>query len=219
MVRPEDEWRPLEDWLVEITPRVLAIVQTEKPNITRLYQDANGWLITSTGRRTVVEVRGIVRSKEVTEKFLGGDAPRLSANVLHPKVWDAAKSFWQDGHRTTAVQQACTAINAWVQDLVDRKDISDSGLMGQAFSEKAPEEGKPRLRWPGDPSDRTVQSMNQGIKQYAMGCFQAIRNPSTHTTDQTEENLALTQLASLSMLATWIEGCVVKTADEEEPPF
>lgn len=211
--------QPEQDRVVELAPRALAIVKTQRPDVTSLFTYENSYLDAESGRMVAVEVRGIVRSKELTEKFLGNDAPQLSANLLHPMVWDAARSFWKDGYRTSAVDQACTAINTWIQDRVNRKDVSDSVLMAQVFSSSAPEEGKARLRWPGDPSDRTVRSMNQGLLNFSMGCFHGIRNPSAHTTDEMGESEALTRLSALSLLATWIDECLVVTANDSEPPF
>ncbi|MEX5260398.1 TIGR02391 family protein [Kocuria sp. CPCC 205263] len=214
------ERQAAEDRALELVPRVLAIIQRERPDIETLYEISSfgGTLDFRSGRRVAMEVRGAVRTKELTELHLGNSAPRLSADGLHPRVWEAARAFWKNGHRTTAVQTACTAINEWVQDRVGRKDVSDSGLMAQAFSSDPPKPNSPRLRWPGNPSDTTVRSMNDGIRQYAVGCFKAIRNTSTHTTDEMDEMEALSKLTSISLLATWIEECELETL-EEPPPF
>ncbi|WP_336649690.1 TIGR02391 family protein [Kocuria rosea] len=215
-----DEHDGALDRALELVPRVLAIIQTERPEVKSLYElNDFDQVEFKEGRRTAMEIRGLIRTKELTELHLGDNAPRLSAQSLHPRVWDAARAFWNNGHRTTAVQIACTALNEWIQDLVSRKDISDSDLMAQAFSSSPPKPGAPRLRWPGDPDkDTTVRSMNDGIRQYAVGCFKAIRNTSTHTMEEMDEMEALTKLTSISLLATWIDDCVVETA-EEPPPF
>lgn len=209
-----------EDYALQLTPRVLAIVQDVRPEVESLYEihPFGNTLDFKNGRRVAMEVLGLARTKELTELHLGENAPRLSAQSLHPRVWEAAKAFWHNGHRTTAVQTACTAINEWVQDRVGRKDISDGVLMEQVFSSNPPKAGAPRLRWPGDARDTTVRSMNDGIRQYAAGCFRAIRNPSTHTTEEMSELEALTKLTSISLLATWIDECVVEDF-EESPPF
>ncbi|WP_353953723.1 TIGR02391 family protein [Knoellia sp. S7-12] len=96
-------------------------------------------------------------------------------------------------------------LNAHAHDLTGRRDVSDSGLMAQVFSLSPPEPGKPRLRWPGDDSDLNVKAMRTGLLQFSQGCFMAIRNPMTHSTDENVEQKALEQLAVLSMLARWIE--------------
>ncbi|AQA20900.1 hypothetical protein BTZ20_2220 [Rhodococcus sp. MTM3W5.2] len=84
--------------------------------------------------------------------------------------------------------------------------------MQQVFSSDPPKEGKARLRWPGDPTNLTVKAMNDGIKNFAVGCFQAIRNPVTHTVDDVPKQEALEHLAALSVLARWIDGCETITS-------
>ena len=144
---------------------------------------------------------------ETEQHILGTSAPTMSADALHPLVWDAAAKLWRDEHYSSAVQRAATFLNAHVQDLTGRRDVSDSGLMAQAFSTSPPEEGKPRLRWPGDDSDLTVKAMRTGLLQFSQGCFAAIRNPATHGTTDMAPQEALEQLAILSTLARWVDQC------------
>lgn len=49
--------------------------------------------------------------------------------------------------------------------------------------------------------------------QLGAGCFAGIRNPATHEDrlDLTEQ-VALEQLATLSLLARWIDNCEVESA-------
>lgn len=54
------------------------------------------------------------------------------------------------------MQSAATLINAKAQTLMSRRDVSDTDLMQQVFSDKALDIGKPRLRWLGNPTDRAV---------------------------------------------------------------
>jgi hypothetical protein len=131
---------------------------------------------------------------------------------LHPWVWQAAASLWATNHRREAVQAAATLINAQTQTKVARRDLSDSDLMNQVFSKNDPEPGKARLRWPGDPSDIRVQSMNNGLRGYASGIFQTVRNAVTHDLTDIPEQEALEQLSALSLLARWIGQCDVVTA-------
>lgn len=46
-----------------------------------------------------------------------------------------------------------------------------------------------------------------GILNMAQGVFAAIRNPSSHSTDELPKQEALEQLATLSILARWVERC------------
>ncbi|WP_077041229.1 TIGR02391 family protein [Rhodococcus sp. MTM3W5.2] len=151
------------------------------------------------------------RGRETAEK-IGTQAPRMAADKLHPTVWEPASKLWSDHHHGMAVQRAATNLSGHVQDLVGRYDINDSSLMQQVFSSDPPKEGKARLRWPGDPTNLTVKAMNDGIKNFAVGCFQAIRNPVTHTVDDVPKQEALEHLAALSVLARWIDGCETITS-------
>lgn len=149
----------------------------------------------------------LATSAETAAHITGSTAPTMAADSLHPLIWDAASRLWDGGHHAAAVQRAATFLNAHVQDLTGRRDVSDSTLMGQAFSSNSPEQGKPRLRWPGDDADLTVKAMRTGLMQFSQGRFMAIRNPATHRTEDLAVQEALEQLAVLSTLARWIDGC------------
>lgn len=149
----------------------------------------------------------LATAAETARHITGTPAPTMAADSLHPLVWSAASSLWHDGHHGAAVQRAATFLNAHVQDLTGRRDVSDSGLMAQVFSPNEPEAGKPRLRWPGADTDLTVRAMRAGLLQFGQGCFLAIRNPATHSTAEAVVQEALEQLCVLSTLARWIDGC------------
>lgn len=155
----------------------------------------------------------LATAEETAQHITGTSAPTMSADALHPLIWEAASRLWRDGHHAQAVQRAATFLNAHVQDRVDRRDISDNTLMAQVFSSSAPESGKPRLRWPGDDTDLTVRAMRSGLLQFSQGCFLAIRNPATHGTADVAAPHALEQLAILSTLARWIDQCELVGVD------
>jgi hypothetical protein len=191
------------------TRRVLAVV---------LRIDKVDALIRPLGKHNFVEVQNgidlcrralglLATSAETAAHITGSAAPTMAADSLHPLIWDAASKLWRDGHHGAAVQRAATFLNAHVQDLTGRHDVSDSTLMAQVFSSNAPEQGKPRLRWPGDDANLTVKAMRTGLAQFSQGCFMAIRNPATHSTEDLAVQAALEQLAVLSTLARWIDGC------------
>jgi hypothetical protein len=155
----------------------------------------------------------LATAAETAMHVRGTSAPTMAADSLHPLVWDAASKLWRDEHYSSAVQRAATFVNAHVQDLTDRRDASDNVLMAQVFSTNAPEEGKPRLRWPGEDIDLTVKAMRTGLLQFSQGCFAAIRNPATHGTTDMAPQEALEQLAILSTLARWIDQCILLNAE------
>ena len=75
--------------------------------------------------------------------------------------------------------------------------------MAQAFSDKPPEEGKARLRCPGNPDSETVKSQQEGARAFAIGTFQVIRNPAHHLTGDWNPITAFHHLAALSQIAQW----------------
>lgn len=193
------------------TRRVIAVVlKVERVDQLVRPLGRNNFMELQTGLDLARRALGVLRTEgETAAHVTGTRAPAMSADSLHPVVWDAAAKLWNDGHYSSAVQRAATFLNAHVQDRLDRRDVSDSALMAQAFSVQPPEPDKPRLRWPGEDSDLTVKAMRAGLLQFSQGCFMAIRNPASHSTAELATQEALEQLATLSMLARWIDACEV----------
>jgi uncharacterized protein (TIGR02391 family) len=158
----------------------------------------------------------IESNQEITDLFRGHDeSPRLSAGAMHPLIWRAASAQWATGHRHEAVLAATKAVNSRVQERVDRRDISEVKLVREAFSEKAPEAGKPRLRFTHIGDEQTRESMRQGVMGFGTGCFQAIRNPVGHLPNELhelDEQTALERLAALSLLLRWIDEAEIVSA-------
>jgi hypothetical protein len=195
---------------------VAAIMNEVRPNSGKAAQvPVRGHAVnTSTARIAVTWIIGDLERAEEREANMQTSAPKLSADALHPWVWDAARSLWDTGHYRQAVSQAATIINNHVQQIVRRRDVSDSELLTSVFSEQPPKGGQPRLRWPGDPNDKTVKSMNAGLARFAPGAFMTIRNVATHETDELSQQTALEQLAVLSQLARWVEQCDIEEAQQ-----
>jgi uncharacterized protein (TIGR02391 family) len=141
------------------------------------------------------------------------EAPSVTGvELLHPLVWGAARRLWLDEHYREAVASAAEALVTHVQARTGRRDLPATSLWQQVFSASDPKEGQPRLRWPGDPQDQTVRSMNDGLRQFAPGAQMTIRNTSAHGTDGMTAQDALERLAALSLLARWADGCDDVTA-------
>lgn len=148
-------------------------------------------------------------------------APSLDPLGFHPLVWSAAQRLWNDGHPREAVRAAAETVSLNMKRLTDRSDADDTSLWQQAFSDKPPEPGKPRLRWKGDPTNLNVKNMNAGLRQFAPGVQMTIRNPATHLAEDVEEQESLERLAVLSVLMRFLDGCdLVKVARDtgSEPP-
>lgn len=142
--------------------------------------------------------------------------PTIGAAAMHPLIWSAARRLWNDGHFGEAVTRACESLIARVKAETGRNDVAETSLWQETFSAKPPEPGKPRLRWPGNPTDRTVAAMNEGLRAYAPGVQLLIRNPSVHRTNDMPQQEALERLAALSLLARWLDDCGLLHAPSPE---
>jgi Protein of unknown function (Hypoth_ymh) len=160
-------------------------------------------------RGSVQRGLGVLEDQDEWLLRLAPDAPSLPADRLHPWIWDAARTLWESQHYRAAVHRGASAINANLQDKLQRLDVADDKLVQEAFSDKPPEPGKPRLRVPGDPANQTTQSRQRGALYLGLGVFFAIRNPAAHETDEWAEQESLEQLATLSVLARLIDNSTV----------
>lgn len=75
--------------------------------------------------------------------------------------------------------------------------------------------GKSRLRWPGDQANQDVKTTQDGLRQFAPGANMVIRNPATHDDEPLLEQSALERLATLSVLAHFVDQCEVDSAAGE----
>lgn len=152
----------------------------------------------------------LVREQEIREN-LGENAPQLSAAELHPWVWSGARSLWQSSHYREAVEGAIRKLNAEAQNKVGRRDVGEADLFKQAFSLEDPKVGKARLRRMKDDGSNTYRSVQRGAMSFAEGVFAGIRNPLSHEADQElTEQEALEYLATLSVLARWVDDATVE---------
>ncbi|MDO6143350.1 TIGR02391 family protein [Paenarthrobacter aurescens] len=140
-------------------------------------------------------------------------SPNIEPSLLHPLVWAAAQRLWNDGHLRQAVAASAEAVSGQMKQLIGRNNASDTSLWQQAFAAADPQEGKPRLRWPGDVDDQDVKTMQSGLLSFAPGVNMVIRNPATHVSADFTEQDGLEQLATLSILAKFLDRCVVVSVD------
>ncbi|WP_162942865.1 TIGR02391 family protein [Cryobacterium soli] len=162
-------------------------------------------------RLAVMRAQSEIRNSAEVAQMLGEDAPAMRADAMHRWAWDAARSLWQSGHFGEAVRAATVKLNAEMQNKVGRRDVSETALFQQAFSADAPSQGSARLRPVGDDGGKTALSVRRGIVSLAEGLFAAVRNPASHDVSEgiLSEQIALEQLALVSLLARWVEGCTV----------
>lgn len=204
------QYQELRDASAQVHSIICRVLgRADVPNMMRR-ADSTYWI--AEGIEFAEHALAVVRTRAETSAKLGTKAPTMKADALHPAIWQAASKRWESGHYSDAVQRAATALSGLVKDLTGRYELGDSELVAQAFSPSPAQEGKPRLRWPGNDDDLTVKSMRVGMLNMAQGVFSAIRNVATHTTDELPKQEALEQLATLSILARWIDKCELVTA-------
>lgn len=169
-----------------------------------------GW---SRQYEAAVRARAQLKRAEEIERNLGDNAPEISAASLHPWIWSGAASLWQSGHYRSAVEDAAKKVNAETQNKVGRRDLSETKLFQEAFTDKAAEPDKVRLRRMTPDGSDTYRSIQRGAMALAEGIFAGIRNPLTHEAHQElDEQVALEYLAALSVLARWVEESEVEHA-------
>ncbi|MEV7757997.1 TIGR02391 family protein [Microbacterium sp. NPDC089180] len=152
------------------------------------------------------------RTEEIREN-LGDDAPELSAANLHPWIWSGAASLWNSGHYREAVEGAIRKLNAEAQNKLGRRDVSETDLFSQAFSEQSAAARNPRLHRMTDDGSKTFKSVQRGARMFAEGVFAGIRNPLAHEVDhEMPEQQALEYLAALSVLARWVDESTLEVA-------
>lgn len=186
----------------QVVEMILARVLPNWRSITDI-SASNRWV---QHREAAIRAREhLAREQEIREN-LGDDAPEISAANLHPWVWSGARSLWQSGHFRSAVEDAAKKVNAETQNKLGRRDLSETKLFQEAFSDKAAEPGKARLRRMKPDGSDTYKSVQRGTMALAEGIYAGIRNPFNHETPQDiDEQVALEYLAALSVLARWVD--------------
>jgi uncharacterized protein (TIGR02391 family) len=192
------------------------IAEELEPRLGNELQEQRGMMSWSwhTAQRGAQRMQGILINRESLAAIIGPTGPQLAATGLHPWVWEAATSLWNDGHYREAVGNAASAIDARLQAKLGRHDIVGTDLVTQAFRTDDPTPDGPRLRFAElEPHGQAWNSQHQGAMAFGRGCFLAIRNPAHHDTDTTAEQEALERLAALSVLARWIDEAEVERGE------
>ncbi|GAB2454038.1 hypothetical protein GCM10027262_78430 [Nocardia tengchongensis] len=205
-------------------PEAIRMAETVRPILAKLYPEWQSENQTSKNDEFKSE-RDAARKllarldshEEVLARLGGADtSPRITAAGLHPLIWKAASAQWSTGHRHEAVLAAAKAVASLLETKVSRRDLLESDLIKQAFSDREPEPGKPRLRYLGFSNEKTAESMRRGVMEFGGGCFAAIRNPVGHVPNEEldlDEQTALERLAALSLFARWIDEADLVEAD------
>lgn len=142
-------------------------------------------------------------------------SPSISASGMHRLVWEAAKPQWNQGFQPKAVDSVARAVNSMLQKKLNRVDVGEVKLVQEAFSDKEPEPGKPRLRFDIYSNPDTNDSLRRGAMDLGKGLFAGVRNPIAHVPDdeiKMSEQEAVEALAAFSMFARWIDQANVITS-------
>lgn len=187
----------------KMLPRVNAIMRAQVPDTapisgSSLEEHEAGLLRIERAEEILGDWDGMTENDGETVQWV------MPLNTLDLVVHDALAQNWRHGQYRQAVENAAGKLNKFTQDRLDRRDISDSALMSEAFLPEPPKPGKARLRCPGDPEDETVRAMQKGAQLFAMGAMMAIRNPAVHWTRNGNPASAAEQLAALSIIARWV---------------
>ena len=91
---------------------------------------------------------------------------------FHPKIIQASKSLFENGHYAQAIFEAFKAIENFVQDKSDL-DLYGTNLMETVFNEENPIIKVPEAGY-------YYKDVQRGFKHLFTGAAQAIRNPKAH---------------------------------------
>ncbi len=139
--------------------------------------------------------------RELEEQQWTGGGPAFPLSLLDPMISEVAIPLWEANKFRQAVGDAATSLSHFAQERLGRHDVSDTGLMTEAFSNDPPKEGRPRIRCPGDHRLVAVKDQQNGARQIAAGAFLAIRNPAHHLTGDWNPVTAFHYLTILSQVA------------------
>lgn len=197
------EWYPLVVTIAErLASRVVSGAMGSVPETT----DNSEWW---RARNIALATRGIIERGAELEEALGpaADVPHLPADELHPNVWGPAKAYWEAELYGDGVEAAAKALAAIIRHKAERPELDGVPLINETLSPLKP--GKRRLVVRARETGPTVDSIRQGVHALGLACYQALRNPLAHTTDALDEQIALEQLATLSLLARFVDEAIL----------
>ena len=142
-----------------ILDRVLPRWRTEVPSDSA----NNRW---ARHREAALRAREILVREQEVGGILGDSASEISASSQHPWIWSGAESLWQSGHYRSAVEDAAKKVNAETRDKVRRRDLSETKLFQETFTDKVAEPGKASLRRMVPASSDTYKSVQRGAMRW-----------------------------------------------------
>jgi hypothetical protein len=167
-------------------------------------------------RSMTASIKGRLKSMLAeAEADAGTGLPAFGPFALHPVIWAAAAPLWTTHRYRVAVREAAEALTVHWKAKLGRHDVDDTVFWQQTLAQDAPVPGRPRLAWPGEPSDKTVKSMRGGLGPLATGLNLTVRNVTTHTQAELSEQEAVERLGAYSYFARLLDECQVVHAEEQ----
>lgn len=205
---PSGGWGPeasaIADKIPMLLPTAREIVKHLDPALADEIRQPRELVEVRAMHRANQQALGILRDQDELRVNLAPDAPSLIADQFHPRIWAAASALWDTGKYRVAVGQAAVALSAYIASKAN-SNLTERELVNEVFAPSDPLEGKTRLHIPGDKATRSWRSRQDGLHHLAQGAFAGIRNIATHGEDEWPEQVALEQLAVLSVVARWTD--------------
>ncbi|THA28431.1 hypothetical protein E6R18_28165 [Streptomyces sp. A1277] len=175
-------------------------------------------------RATAARVRGRLNTMiSEAEEAAKSATPGFAPSELHEVIWTAAAAHWTTHQYRVAVREASEALTVHWKERLGRNDVDDTVFWQQSLSPGEPALGRPKLAWPGDPTDKTNRSMRGGMEplakalnSLATGLNLTVRNVATHTRDELTEQEGMERLAAYSYFARLLDQCEIRHAEETE---
>lgn len=138
---------------------------------------------------------------------------------LHDRIWRSAEGRWLDEDYDGAVDNAARELFQHIRSRLGAADGDGTELAQSAFSANPPKPGEPRLRpmIPAGFAESSAMSFRDGVLAIARGCALALRNVHTHERPGIDQEEAYEKLATLSLLARWVDDSNLETHQEGRP--
>lgn len=209
------DWRGTEEQINRLRPVVAALANGAGYDVLadRIAGSSHGmgWSYYDV-QRASQELLGLFESQGELAEILDPSGPQLPAASLHPWVWEEAAPRWDGGFYRDAVQAAATRV--FDVEMPKKLGVQPSRNPADLFAAFAPDKsGVTVLRFEDvDRGSPTWESLHRGTMLLGQACVASIRNPRTHRL-VSDEQVALEELATLSLLARRIDDSIAVFAD------
>lgn len=136
-------------------------------------------------------------------------------NIIHPRISDASKSLYLNGHYANAAEDAFIAINERVKRLFQILRPNDKVPDGDTAMTTVFSTNNPLVEF-CDTSSETGKNIQKGFMQMLAGSMSALRNPKAHANIKLSADDAMRQLMFASMLMFKIDEAVAYSNIQEK---